>query len=63
MNAFDLLISQINEEVALRNNAICQGGAGSYEEYKRLCGEIRGLLIAKEITETLKQRMENSDDE
>jgi hypothetical protein len=63
MNAFDLLISQINEELELRHTAICQGGAGSYDEYKRLCGEVRGLLVAKEITETLKKKMENSDDE
>ena len=63
MNAFELLIQQINEEVNLIQDAICHGKADSFDEYKRLCGEVRGLLIARELTEALRTRMENSDDE
>ena len=62
MNAFELLVQQINEEVELIQNAICHGKADSFDEYKRLCGEVRGLLIARELTETLRKKMENSDD-
>lgn len=62
MNALEWLIQQINDEVELRNSAICHGKADSFDEYKRLCGEARGLLIAKELTITLKDKMENSDD-
>lgn len=63
MNAFDVLIQQINDEVALIQDAICHGKADSFDEYKRLCGEVRGLLIARELTEVLRNKMENSDDE
>lgn len=63
MNAFEVLISQIDEEVGHKSTAICHGLARSFEEYTRLCGEVRGLLMAKELTEALIKRMENSDDE
>lgn len=63
MNAIEWLIQQINDEVELRNSALCQGKVESFDEYKRLCGEARGLLIAKELTLALKDKMENSDDE
>lgn len=63
MNAFDLLIQQINDEVNLIQDAICHGKADSFDEYKRLCGEVRGLLIARELTEVLRNKMENSDDD
>jgi hypothetical protein len=62
MNAFELLIKNINEEIELIQDAICHGKADSFDEYKRLCGEVRGLLIARALTEALRTRMENSDD-
>lgn len=62
MNAFELLISQIDEEVGHKSTAICHGLARSFEEYTKLCGEVRGLLMAKELTEALKDKMENSDE-
>jgi len=62
MDAFEVLVAQINEEIELIQTAICHGKADSFDEYKRLCGEVRGLLIARELTETLRNKMENSDD-
>ena len=62
MDAFDVLIQQTDEKVTQLKNFLADGGAESFEEYKRLCGEARGLLIAKELTITLKDKMENSDD-
>jgi len=41
---------------------LADGKAESFEEYKKLCGEIRGLLIMRGYTLDLKQRLENSDD-
>jgi len=61
MDAFEVLVAQINEEIELIQTAICHGKADSFDEYKRLCGEVRGLLIARELTETLRKKMENSD--
>jgi hypothetical protein len=62
MDAFEVLVAQINEEIELIQTAICQGKADSFEEYRRLCGEVRGLLIARDLTISLQDRVENSDD-
>jgi hypothetical protein len=62
MDAFDVLIGQINEKVQQLQEGVANGNANSYEEYKKTCGEIRGLLTARQYTLDLKQRMENSDE-
>lgn len=62
MDAFDVLVKDINDQVSSIQEAICSGRPNSFDEYKRLCGEVRGLLIARELTETLRNKMENSDD-
>jgi hypothetical protein len=41
---------------------LAEGKAESFEDYKKLCGEIRGLLIMRGYTIDLKHRMENADD-
>jgi hypothetical protein len=62
MDAFDLLVQQTDEKIAQLKDHLAEGRAESFEEYKKLCGEIRGLLIARGYTLDLKQTMENSDD-
>lgn len=62
MDAFEALISELNEKVQQLQEFLAQGRAESYEEYKRMCGEIRGLLTAISSATDLKQRMENSDE-
>ena len=62
MDVFELLTSQINEQVAGVEEALVSGRLTSYEEYKRLCGEIRGLLIARDLVKDLKNRMETDND-
>lgn len=62
MNAFDVLIQQINEKIDQLREGVSNGNAQSFEEYKKICGEIRGLLTAKQYAIDLKQRMEKSDD-
>lgn len=62
MDAFDVLISEITEKVEQLQEFLAQGRAESYEEYKKVCGEIKGLLIARGSALDLKQRMENSDE-
>jgi hypothetical protein len=41
---------------------LSEGKADSFEEYKRLCGEIRGLLLARGYITDLQQKMEYSDE-
>ena len=62
MDAFEVLIKQADEKVEQLKDYLADGKAESYEEYKKLCGEIRGLLIMRGYTLDLKQRLETSDD-
>ena len=62
MNAFEVLIQQADEKIEQLKEYLAEGKAESFEEYKKLCGEIRGLLIMRGYTLDLKHRMENADD-
>ena len=62
MDAFEVLTKEIDEKVQMLQSFIAEGRAESYEEYKRICGEIKGLSTARSYTLDLKQRMENADD-
>ena len=62
MNAFEILIQQADEKIEQLKEFLAEGKAESFEDYKKLCGEVRGLLIMRGYTLDLKQRLENSDD-
>jgi hypothetical protein len=62
MNAFDILIKQADEKIEQLKDYLAEGKAETFEEYKKLCGEVRGLLIMRGYTLDLKSRMENADD-
>jgi hypothetical protein len=62
MDAFEILIKQADEKVEQLKEYLAEGGAENFEEYKKLCGEIRGLLIMRGYVLDLKQRLEKSDD-
>ena len=63
MTALEVIINEINEKLASLQDTVVSGRLASYEEYKALCGEIRGLISIREYTKDLKQNLENSDDE
>ena len=62
MDALDILVSQIDEKIAQLKDFIATSKPETFDEYKRLCGEIRGLTIARGYTLDLKNRMENSNE-
>ena len=62
MDIIEVLAEQIDEKVQQLQEAVSSCKAESYEEYKRTCGEIKGLLIARGYALDLKQRMETSDE-
>jgi hypothetical protein len=62
MDAFEVLVKQLDEKVQQLSEYIGEGKAETFEEYKKLCGEIRGLLIARGYALDLKQRLEHSDE-
>lgn len=62
MNALEVLVQQADEKIDQLKTALADGRADSFEEYKKLCGEIRGLLIMRGYVLDLKQKLESSDD-
>jgi hypothetical protein len=62
MDLYEVIAKEIDEKVKQLYEYIGTGKAETFEEYKRLCGEIKGLLTARGYTLDLKHRMENSDE-
>jgi hypothetical protein len=62
MDAFGILVQQADEKIIQLKDYLAEGKAESFEEYKKLCGEVRGLLIMRGYVLDLKQRLENSDE-
>jgi len=62
MDALEVIVEQTDDKISQLKNYLAEGKAESYEEYKRLCGEIKGLLTARGYALDLQQRMENMDD-
>jgi hypothetical protein len=62
MDVIDVLVKQSDEKVAQLRYYLAEGRAESFEEYKKLCGEIKGLLTVRGYALDLQQTMEKMDD-
>jgi uncharacterized protein YaaR (DUF327 family) len=62
MTELELLVKQLDDKVAMLKEAVILGNYEKLEEYKKTCGEIRGLLIARGYVLDLKDKLEISDD-
>jgi len=62
MTEFELLVKQFDEKIAQLKDSVVLGNYEKFEDYKKTCGEIRGLLIARGYVLDLKERLENSDE-
>lgn len=62
MDMYDVLFKEIDDKVKQLFEYVGTGKVDTFEEYKRLCGEIKGLLTARGYILDLKQRMESSDE-
>jgi hypothetical protein len=65
LNDYKLLAHIAKEIDKLRNDQqtfLNGGGAKSFDEYRHVCGVIRGLTHAEIIVKDLVQKMETSDD-
>ena len=62
MTELDVLVQQLDEKIEQIREAVTSGNFDKFEDYKKTCGEIRGLLIARGYVLDLKDRMEKSDD-
>ena len=63
MDAFEALVDILDKEVVSKRDWVASGQATDYPEYKRICGEIHGLLLARQEILDLKRKLEHSDDE
>lgn len=57
----DILMGQIDEKTDQLKGAVVVGNM-DHIQYQRVCGEIRGLLIAKGYILDLKEKMEKFND-
>lgn len=62
MTGLEVLSKQIDEKVEQLKDSIINGNVEKFEDYKKLCGEVRGLLTARGYVLDLKDRLENSDE-
>ncbi len=58
-----LLASKIDDKVSQLQMSIADGKAEDFAEYRRMCGEVKGLLTARLYIIDLQERLTNDDDE
>ena len=56
MEYWEAIDSEINKQIDYVSKTVIQG-VSSLEEYKFLCGQIQGLMVAKRINNDLAQRI------
>ena len=62
MTELELLVKQLDDKIAQLKEAVVVGNYEKFEDYKKSCGEIRGLLVARGYVLDLKDKLEISDD-
>ena len=62
MDIFEAIAKEMDEKVGQLKDHMSSGRATTYEEYKQLCGEVKGLLYAKQYVKDLQQQLEHSDE-
>jgi uncharacterized protein YaaR (DUF327 family) len=61
MTELEVIVKQIDEKVEQLKEAVMVGNL-EYTGYQKICGEVRGLLIARGYALDLKDRLEKSDE-
>ena len=62
MNYAEAIELEIDKQIKYLEGQLSQGSMKSFEEYKFVCGQIQGLLVARRINEDLANRMKDYDD-
>ena len=62
MDIFQAIVKEMDEKIDQLKDYLSSGRTKDFEEYKQLCGQISGLLYAKDYALSLKQKWESSDD-
>jgi hypothetical protein len=58
-----LLSSKIDDKVSQLQMSIADGKAEDYAEYRKMCGEVKGLLTARLYIIDLQERLTHNDDD
>ena len=58
----EYLLKEYKERMAMLTEAIARGNCKDFEEYRFVCGQLRGLEAACAVIEDLTNRLEKSDD-
>ena len=62
MNYAEAVELEIYKQIKYLEGQLSQGSMKSFEEYKFVCGQIQGLLVARRINEDLANRMKEYDE-
>ena len=63
MDQLDFLLREYKDRMEYLSDGLARGNCPTIEEYRYICGQLRGLEAACLTIVDLKKRMENSDDE
>lgn len=61
-DVLSLLVKQMEDEKASMTNTLVDGGVGTYDKYREVCGRIYGLSIAQRIVGEMKVRLKQQDE-
>lgn len=59
----ELLTNKVDDKVLQLQEAMADGNASDFSEYKKMCGEIKGLLTARSFIKDLHERLNQDDDD
>jgi len=62
MDIFEAITSKIEEDVSTITVALVKGQANDQEEYRYMCGQIRGLKVAQTLINDLLRQQEENDE-
>lgn len=62
LQVLNILVKQIDDKILQLQEHISYGNIDTFEEYKKVCGEVTGLLTARNYIKDLNKTMEDSDE-
>lgn len=62
MSPLEMVMTQIDDKIEQIKDFMASGRASSFEDYQKMCGEIRGLLSARSYAQDLQSNLENMDE-
>jgi len=58
----EYLLEQYKDRMQVLTEAVARGNCKDFDEYRFVCGQLRGLEAACSVIQDLAERLENSDD-